>query len=202
MINFICLCEEFILNRNSKKAILKGICFAFIFYFFVHCQSVNSIAVSKASMNASSASIDLDKNKVGVTSLKNATSFAYNEDTPLEKSPPLLFMPLDALLKEHIKTGTHIDGPRCPMYPSCSAWARRAIRKHGYDGFLMLIDRLIYRESGNLYEKYLHAPKKFSKDTRFYDPVEENLPIFKPHHPSFLKEDFPEMVIPEKEFNK
>ena len=65
----------------------------------------------------------------------------------------------------------------------------------------MTIDRMIYRESGNLYEKYLKTPLKLSKN-RFYDPVEDSLPIFKTHHPSFLKEDFPELNYYEKELSK
>ncbi len=37
-----------------------------------------------------------------------------------------------------------IDGDRCPMHPSCSAYAKRAVQKHGpLMGWVMACDRLL-----------------------------------------------------------
>ncbi len=37
-----------------------------------------------------------------------------------------------------------IDGHRCPMFPSCSVYALKAIKKHGYfKGWIMACDRLL-----------------------------------------------------------
>ena len=36
------------------------------------------------------------------------------------------------------------DGPRCPLYPTCSDYARQALRRHGaVMGTLMTVDRLV-----------------------------------------------------------
>ena len=43
--------------------------------------------------------------------------------------------------QDHISA---IDGNRCPMYPSCSAYASQAIEKHGpILGWVMACDRLV-----------------------------------------------------------
>ncbi len=40
------------------------------------------------------------------------------------------------------------DGNRCPSFPSCSSYARQAIRRHGsLLGILMTVDRLIHEHS-------------------------------------------------------
>ncbi len=37
-----------------------------------------------------------------------------------------------------------IDGARCPMHPTCSAYARQAVEKHGpLIGWIMAMDRLV-----------------------------------------------------------
>ena len=37
-----------------------------------------------------------------------------------------------------------VDGERCPMYPTCSAYARQAIQQHGlFIGWIMACDRLV-----------------------------------------------------------
>lgn len=56
-------------------------------------------------------------------------------------SEPMLFV----LYPVHFfrSTLSGADGDRCPMYPSCSAYASEAIRKHGaLIGWIMLSDRL------------------------------------------------------------
>jgi putative membrane protein insertion efficiency factor len=37
-----------------------------------------------------------------------------------------------------------VDGERCPMYPTCSAYAREAVERHGlFMGWIMACDRLV-----------------------------------------------------------
>ncbi len=64
-----------------------------------------------------------------------------------------------------------IDGNKCWMYPTCSGYASRAIRKHGaFIGLMMTVDRL-YHEGSEM----PRAPEiiKFGY-VRKYDPVENN----------------------------
>ncbi|MBI39924.1 MAG: hypothetical protein CMF59_10010 [Leptospiraceae bacterium] len=79
---------------------------------------------------------------------------------------------LDAMVEYHKETGTHMDGPRCPMYPSCSAYAYHALRKHGYFGFLLALERLFFREGGELSDRYPLAPRNLSESPRYLDPLE------------------------------
>ncbi len=64
------------------------------------------------------------------------------------------------------------DGDRCPMYPTCSAYAVQSVTKHGWIiGWIMTCDRLIRcgRDETRL------APR-FKKNGKIYtvDPVEGN----------------------------
>lgn len=79
---------------------------------------------------------------------------------------------VDALVEYHRTTGTHLDGPRCPMYPSCSAYAHKAIRKHGWYGFLISLERLFFREGGDLSERFPLAGRHLSETPRYLDPLE------------------------------
>lgn len=37
-----------------------------------------------------------------------------------------------------------VDGDRCPMHPTCSAYAREAVQRHGmFMGWIMACDRLV-----------------------------------------------------------
>ncbi len=76
------------------------------------------------------------------------------------------------------------------MYPSCAAYAEKAIRRHSFLGFLLFIDRLFYREVGDLSSKYFVAPSRLSRHARYYDPVEDSLPLFENHRPSLFRESF------------
>ena len=107
-----------------------------------------------------------------------------------EVDEPWLMKPFLFLVKRHRELGTHLDGPRCPMFPSCAAYAQKAVQKHGFAGLMMFVDRLFFREVGELKTRYMVSPKHFSRHRRYYDPVEDALPIFKYKRPSLLKEDF------------
>ena len=64
-----------------------------------------------------------------------------------------------------------VDGPRCPMYPTCSAYSLQALHKHGpVLGTFLTVDRL-YRE-GDPHE-HGQPLKKWTR-IRFYDPLEQN----------------------------
>lgn len=64
------------------------------------------------------------------------------------------------------------DGNRCPMTPSCSAYAARAIKKHGLVvGWVMALDRILRcgRSEVNL------APRRWINGEPYvYDPVSAN----------------------------
>ncbi|MFH2093152.1 MAG: membrane protein insertion efficiency factor YidD [Pseudomonadota bacterium] len=65
-----------------------------------------------------------------------------------------------------------VDGHRCPMYPSCSQYAKTAIHKHGYViGWIMGLDRLV--RCGR--DEKTHAPAiRANGIIHIYDPVENN----------------------------
>lgn len=70
------------------------------------------------------------------------------------------------------ETVSRVDGERCRMYPSCSAYSLEAIKKHGFfSGYVMTADRLIHESN-----EMDHAPKIILKNgkQRYYDPVESN----------------------------
>ena len=65
-----------------------------------------------------------------------------------------------------------IDGDRCPMTPSCSAYAQRAIQKHGpLTGWIMAMDRLVRCGRD---EKHLAPRVMIQGVPHIYDPVENN----------------------------
>ena len=115
--------------------------------------------------------------------------------TNSKKKSSLLLAPIEALIEEHQKKTTHIDGKQCPFYPSCSAYAKKALQEQGYKGFFISLDRLFYRESGTLYSKYFCTPTNIhpSAYLRYYDPL---MPSPNPREkeeagkPSFLRENF------------
>ena len=64
-----------------------------------------------------------------------------------------------------------VDGDRCPSYPTCSQYAREAVRKHGaMIGLVMTFDRLIHET-----DEVRRAPLiRVHGSYRYYDPVENN----------------------------
>ncbi len=64
-----------------------------------------------------------------------------------------------------------VDGPRCPMSPTCSAYALQALDKHGpFVGTLLTVDRLFHETD----EREHRHPVKFADRVRFYDPLGNN----------------------------
>ncbi|MBN2568688.1 MAG: membrane protein insertion efficiency factor YidD [Deltaproteobacteria bacterium] len=64
-----------------------------------------------------------------------------------------------------------VDGDRCPMYPTCSAYGVDAIRKHGFlIGIVMTADRLIHE---NNEMDYAVIVKKGARH-RYFDPLSNN----------------------------
>ena len=64
-----------------------------------------------------------------------------------------------------------VDGDRCGMSPTCSAYSREAIRKYGaIKGFVMTADRLIHEG-----DEWRFAPLiRKGWSVRYYDPPENN----------------------------
>ena len=76
-----------------------------------------------------------------------------------------------ALIRGFQKYVSPVDGPRCSMYPTCSAYALQAVRKHGpLFGVLLTVDRL-YHE-GDPVER--QQPIAIHGYRRFHDPLENN----------------------------
>ena len=64
-----------------------------------------------------------------------------------------------------------VDGDRCFMYPTCAAYSKEAVEKHGFLlGILLTVDRLIHE--GNEMDT---APLiKIGNKLRYFDPVSNN----------------------------
>lgn len=64
-----------------------------------------------------------------------------------------------------------VNGERCPMIPTCSAYAVQAIKKHGFFiGIMMTADRLIHES-----DEIRYAPMIINGDkVSFHDPVSNN----------------------------
>ncbi|HEY5673178.1 MAG TPA: membrane protein insertion efficiency factor YidD [Malonomonas sp.] len=79
--------------------------------------------------------------------------------------------PLQQAVRLFQKYVSPVDGPRCPMYPTCSTYSLQALHKHGaLLGTFITVDRL-YRE--------VDAQKNFQPIAkwgwlRFHDPLTAN----------------------------
>ena len=104
----------------------------------------------------------------------------------------LLAAPFLFLIRKHRQETTVMDGPRCPLYPTCSAYADKAISGYGLVGLIVFLDRLFYREFGDLSDRYLPVPRRFSRDLRYFDPVTDSVPWGDAPGPSLLREDLRE----------
>jgi len=79
--------------------------------------------------------------------------------------------PLQLAVRFYQRYISPVDGPRCPMYPTCSTYALQALDKHGpLMGVFITVDRL-YREI----DPHEHQQPIVKGDyIRFYDPLENN----------------------------
>jgi uncharacterized protein len=78
-------------------------------------------------------------------------------------SPPLTFFQ---------KVISKADGDRCPMYPSCSHYARQAFKRHGaFKGWILTSDRLL--RCGHD-ETRLSPKVRANGKVRTFDPIEAN----------------------------
>jgi len=64
-----------------------------------------------------------------------------------------------------------VDGDRCPMHPTCSAYSFKVIKKHGFFiGVMMTADRLIHEGSEMDYAPLVKVGDRY----KFYDPISNN----------------------------
>jgi len=105
-----------------------------------------------------------------------------------EENPSILLRPALHLIQRHREEYTLYDGPRCPMYPSCAAYAEKAIRQHSFLGLILFANRLFFVEQGDLSAEFLIAPRRLSEHPRYYNPVSDDIPFGA--RPSLLKEEF------------
>jgi len=74
-------------------------------------------------------------------------------------------------LEKYFHEVSRVDGDRCPMEPTCSAYAIQAIRTHGFIiGYMMACDRIM-RCGGN---DTVWARTKGNRDSGFLDEVGQN----------------------------
>lgn len=79
--------------------------------------------------------------------------------------------PFDRAVRNFQKYISPLDGARCPMYPTCSAYARQALHKHGaLLGIFMTVDRLLHE--GDPREQ--QEPLIKWGQQRYFDPLHYN----------------------------
>ncbi len=109
----------------------------------------------------------------------NAQPFEAHTKLSAEKAvsgEPMETLPMGSrvaigMINFFIRYISPVDGERCPCYPTCSDYARRAIRKHGLAmGFVMAFDRLIHEAD----EIHRVPQVPIFGIPRYYDPVENN----------------------------
>jgi hypothetical protein len=67
------------------------------------------------------------------------------------------------------------QGSRCPAYPSCSSFALQSIERYGwFQGVLMTLERLYYRESPDMLSQKNYEVIEIHGDWKIYDPAEAN----------------------------
>lgn len=107
------------------------------------------------------------------------TKSEANNWQPWESHTPSQKQESEAITLNPLKQGVRffqryisvVDSPRCPMYPTCSAYALQALEKHGaIVGSFLTVDRLLH-ESNPLEKKHLLTGYEIP---RYYDPVSAN----------------------------
>jgi len=113
------------------------------------------------------------------TLLLTASTALANDWGPWPSSPDLKttsktvedFHPLKWGIRFFQKYISPVDGPRCPMTPTCSSYALQALEKHGPAiGTFMTVDRL-FHESDPREQRH---PVRYGDRVRYRDPLENN----------------------------
>lgn len=90
---------------------------------------------------------------------------------PVSAAPPFGTAPLRTAIHFFQHYISPVDGPRCPMYPTCSAYALQALERHGpLLGVMLTVDRLFHETDAAEH----HHPVQVGNRLRFYDPVANN----------------------------
>lgn len=91
----------------------------------------------------------------------------HNRQTVFNK---LTTFPTQLLITFFQKVISPVDGPTCDFYPTCSAYARQALEKHGlFTGLTMANERANRNHSPEGYELIFRFGRYY-----IYDPVENN----------------------------
>lgn len=99
-----------------------------------------------------------------------------DRDTPTSSPQEPQVQPIAATpflwsIRFYQKFITHVDGDRCPMHPTCSAYSVQAFRKHGpVIGVIMTADRLLHE----IDEQRFVPLRRIGNRLRFDDPVGNN----------------------------
>lgn len=94
-----------------------------------------------------------------------ASPVMYHKKT----SPPAYL--LKQSIRFFINFISRVDGDRCPMYPTCSAYGLQATERHGFFlGAIMTADRLIHESDEMTYAPMIEV----GGTVRFLDPVDNN----------------------------
>jgi putative membrane protein insertion efficiency factor len=82
----------------------------------------------------------------------------------------LTTFPTQLIITFFQKVISPVDGPTCDFYPTCSAYARQALKKHGlFTGLTMANERANRNHSPEGYELIFKFGRYY-----IYDPVENN----------------------------
>ncbi len=78
--------------------------------------------------------------------------------------------PIKLLITFFQKVISPVDGPTCDFYPTCSAYAKQALKKHGFfTGLAMASERIIRDHSPEGYDLIYKFDRYYA-----YDPLENN----------------------------
>lgn len=115
---------------------------------------------------------DFDKGMSGASAkLKAAT-----DEQKGRAAPASLLVAAVKFFRDYISP---VDGDRCPMYPTCSAYGIQSFEKHGLiTGYLMTVDRLIHENNEMDYAPIVAVGGAY----RYWDPVEANDFWWSDHH--------------------
>jgi hypothetical protein len=108
-----------------------------------------------------------------------APAGAADDWGPWEAPPETAAAAADGVDYDPLKAGVRffqryispVDGPRCPMLPTCSAYALQALDRHGpFFGTLLTVDRLLHETDPR---EHRH-PVRVGGRVRFADPLANN----------------------------